>query len=422
MRDLEVVDAELVARLIKGDLLFEPPQGNIEPADIIPADFASSEEALPYIQHGQDLLKSGKVAALVVAGGQGSRLGIDAPKGVIGVTPVKLKSLFCLFAEKILALQHKYGCAIPWFIMTSRENDTKTRDYFQENGYFGLNQGDIHFFVQGMLPSVTVDGKFIIGEDSGLFMNPDGHGGTFKALRASGSLDLMKDLGIKEIFYFQVDNPLVKVCDPLFLGLHDLSGAQMSSKVVRKASYEEKVGVIVKMNNKTILVEYSDMDDAARYATTPDGKMLHWAGSIAIHMIGREFAEEITSHGTMLPLHRARKKIIAQGPDGRPMEMEGIKYEMFLFDALLLAQKTITLEVLREEEFAPVKNRTGIDSLETTTMMQSALYSSWLDRIGIEVRPGIRIEISPLYALDLEDLKHKATELPRLIDCDTYLG
>jgi UDP-N-acetylglucosamine/UDP-N-acetylgalactosamine diphosphorylase len=196
----------------------------------------------------------------------------------------------------------------------------------------------------------------------------------------------------------------------------------MSSKVVRKASYEEKVGVIVKMNNKTILVEYSDMDDAARYATSAVGKMLHWAGNSAIHMIGREFAEEITAHGTMLPFHRARKKIIARGPDGRPVEMEGIKYEMFLFDALPLAQKTITLEVLREEEFAPVKNRTGIDSLETSTMMQSALHSSWLEKVGIEVRPGIRVEISPLYALDWEDLKRKASELPRLIDCDTYLG
>lgn len=422
MRDLKEVDARLMARLTSGELLFEPPQGNIEQADIIPATFASTEEAIPYIRLGRNLLKSSKVAALVVAGGQGSRLGIDAPKGVVGVTPVKNKSLFQLFAEKILALQHKLDCVIPWFIMTSRENDNETRDYFRQNGCFGLGQGNVHFFVQGMLPSVTKDGKFIIDLDGGLFMNPDGHGGTFKALHKSGSLELMRDLGIEEIFYFQVDNPLVKVCDPLFLGLHHQNKAQMSSKVVRKVNYEEKVGVMVKMNNKTIVMEYSDMDDAARYATSPDGEMLHWGGNSAIHVIRRDFVEKITKNTSALPFHRACKKVIAQGKDGRRVEIEGIKFETFLFDALPFAKKTITLEVLRDEEFAPVKNQTGVDSLETSTMMQSALHASWLEKAGLKVREGIRVEISPLFALDGEDLKLRASELPHLIDCDTYLG
>jgi UDP-N-acetylglucosamine/UDP-N-acetylgalactosamine diphosphorylase len=420
--DLEGVDIDLVERLIRGEALYEPPRGKVEPADVIPASFASSKEALVYIQRGRELLRSGKVAALVVAGGQGSRLGIDAPKGVVGVTPVKGKSLFRLFAEKILALEIKFGCKVPWFIMTSRENDGPTQEYFRDNEYFGLNRDHVYFFVQGMLPSVTEEGKFLIGEDGGLFMNPDGHGGTFNALRKSGSLNLMKDIGIDEIFYFQVDNPLAKVCDPLFLGLHNLSGAQMSSKVVKKSTYEEKVGVITRINNKTTLLEYSDMSDEVRYAKGPEGEMLHWAGNLAIHMIARVFAEELTAQGTKLPFHRARKMIASRGQDGRTMETPGIKFETFLFDALPMADKTITLEVIREEEFAPVKNLTGTDSLESSRLLQSALHSSWLKRLGVDVAPDISVEISPLFALDYEDLLLKASTLPRHIGENTFLG
>jgi UDP-N-acetylglucosamine/UDP-N-acetylgalactosamine diphosphorylase len=421
-KDLEGVDLDLVGRLLRGEGLYEPPRGDVEPADVILKTFASSEEAQPYIDRGQELLKAGRVAALVVAGGQGSRLGIDAPKGVVGVTPIKGKSLFRLFAEKILALKQKFQCTIPWFIMTSRENDVTTREYFKENGYFGLDQGEVHFFVQGMLPSVTPEGKFVLAENGSLFMNPDGHGGTFEALRSSGALSRMKDLGIDEIFYFQVDNPLAKVCDPLFLGLHNLSGAKMSTKVVRKVAYEEKMGVIAAINAKTTLVEYSEMDDAMRYANGPDGTMLHWAGNLAIHVIGRAFAEEITARGARLPFHRARKMIPAKGPDGRTKEIEGIKFETFLFDALPLAGRSITLEIIREEEFAPVKNLTGVDSLESSRQLQSSLFASWLKRLGIEVKPGISIEISPLFASDFEDLERKAALLPRQITEDCFLG
>ncbi len=419
--DLEGVDLDLVRRLIRGEGLYDPASGNVDPAHVIPAAFASSEEAAAYILHGRELLRSGKVAALTVAGGQGSRLGIEAPKGVVGVTPIKGKSLFQLFAEKILALEQRLPCSMEWFIMTSRENDTATRDYFRDNGYFSLKKDQVHFFVQGMLPSVTPEGKFILTEDGGLFMNPDGHGGTFNALHTSGSLRLMKDLGIEEIFYFQVDNPLVKVCDPLFIGLHSLSGALMSSKVVRKASYEEKVGVITSINGRTTLVEYSDMSDEVRYATGPDGGILHWAGNIAVHMIRRSFAEELTAQGTRLPFHRARKMIASRGAEGSTMETPGIKFETFLFDALPLAGKSMTLEVMREEEFAPVKNLTGTDSLESSRELQSALHAAWLTRLGIEVDPGVIIEISPLSALDFEDLSLKASTLPRRIRKDTYL-
>lgn len=420
--DLEEVDLDLVERLIMGEGLYRQPGGDVEPADVIPASFASSEDAAPFVTHGRNLLGAGRVAALVVAGGQGSRLGIDAPKGVVGVTPVKAKSLFQLFAEKLRALGRRYGRTIPWFIMTSRENDGSTREYFHENRFFDLGEGNVHFFVQGMLPSVTEDGKFIIAEHGGLFMNPDGHGGTFTALRRSGCLDIMKDLGVEEIFYFQVDNPLVDVCDPLFIGLHGMKGAQMSSKVVRKASFEENVGVIARQGGRTCLLEYSDMSEGIRYARDASGGILFWAGNTAIHMIRRDFAEAVTRHGAMLPFHRARKKITAMGMDGATEEIDGIKFETFLFDALPLTDRSVTLEVLREEEFAPVKNLAGADSLETSRLLQSDLHASWLKRLSVEIARGASVEIGPLFALDFNELRRKADLLPKAIAQDTYFG
>lgn len=420
--DLDEVDFPLISNLMEGNLLYEePPKKVVEPAEVVPAAYAATADAQAYYDHGEDLLRRGKIAVVIVAGGQGSRLGINAPKGVVPVTPVSSKSLFCLHAQKVLALCRKYGSSIPVFIMTSRANDAQTKDFFAKHSYFGLNRDDVFFFVQGMLPSVTPEGKFIVSRDGGLFMNPDGHGGAFSALKKNSCLDIMKEKGVEEIFYFQVDNPIVKVCDPLFAGLHNFSGAQMSSKVVKKRSYEEKVGVIARVDGKTRVIEYSDMDDEMRYATNEMEEMLYWAGSIAIHMIRRDFVEELTREGLRLPYHQANKPIPALDEKGNPAEQEGIKFETFIFDALPLAGKSITMEVLREEEFAPVKNKTGEDSLESSKLMQSTLHRSWLRDAGFAVKQDILVELSPLFALDREDLQARRTEIPANIENDLYL-
>ncbi len=421
-KDLDAVDVSLISDLIKGNRLYvEPPQKVVDPAEVVPATYAATKKAQAYRSHGEDLLRQGRVAVVIVAGGQGSRLGIDAPKGVVKVTPVRAKSLFCLHAQKVLALGRKYGSAIPVFIMTSRANDAQTRQFFADNNYFGLNRNDVYFFVQGMLPSVTPLGKFIVSRQGGLFMNPDGHGGTFTALKKNGCLDIMQARGIEELFYFQVDNPLVKICDPLFVGLHNAGGAQMSSKVVRKRSYEEKVGVIARVDGKTRVIEYSDMSAEMRYATNEMEEMLFWAGSIAIHMIRCDFAEALTTKGLHLPWHQANKVIQTLDEAGNPVEETGIKFETFIFDALPLADKSITLEVLRDEEFAPVKNKTGEDSLESSIIMQSDLFRSWLKESGIQVTDDILVEISPLFALNREDLQARTSEIPVKIETDIYL-
>lgn len=420
--DLDQLDLELVQELLEGRGLHEEPaMTQVKPAAVVPASFASSAEAGRYRVRGEELLGQGKIAALVVAGGQGSRLGIEAPKGVVEVTPVRGKSLFQLHAEKVLALSRKYGAPVPLFVMTSRANDADTRAFFEKHGFFGLDPEEVFFFVQGMLPSITPEGGFILSRGGGLFMNPDGHGGTLSALKRSGCLEIMRAKGIEEIFYFQVDNPLVSICDPLFAGLHSLNGAGMSSKVVRKKSFEEKVGVVAEVAGRTRVVEYSDMSDEMRYAADPRGGMLHWAGSIAIHMIRRDFVEKLTATGVRLPFHRAVKPIPSLDEKGGPVEMSGVKFEAFIFDALPLAEKPVTLEVLREHEFAPVKNRTGEDSLETSRSLQSGLHARWLEDLGIRVHKDVVVEISPLAALEKDDLGPRAEGLPKEIGENFYL-
>jgi UDP-N-acetylglucosamine/UDP-N-acetylgalactosamine diphosphorylase len=419
--DLDAVDPAVVKNLINGRNIYTPLKGAIEPVEIIPAGFASKVEAEPYYAFGEKLISDGKIAVVVVAGGQGSRLGVSVPKGTVEVSPVRHKSLFQIHSEKILALKNRYGAPVNFFIMTSRANDKDTKAFFIRNEYFGLAQNEVHFFIQGLLPSFNSNGGFILSQTGGLFMNPDGHGGTFAALRRNGCIKLMQTLGIEELFYFQVDNPIVKICDPLFIGLHKKRAAQMSSKILKKRNPEEKVGVIAQTGGKTCVVEYSDMPQELLYAKDEKGDMLYWAGSIAIHMINVAFADRITSEGLSIPFHKAVKKIQTLDETGRPLEINGIKYEGFVFDALPLTTSSVTLEVRREDEFAPVKNATGEDSLESSKQMQSDLYKSWLDEAGLMVPVNAAVEISPLFALDAGDVKRRVSEIPELTESNIYI-
>ncbi|HNY66373.1 MAG TPA: UDPGP type 1 family protein [Deltaproteobacteria bacterium] len=422
-QDLAGVDMGLVAELVQGRHLFiEPGMERVEPPEVFPASFAGTPDALPFRRQGEELLRQGKVAALIVAGGQGSRLGIEAPKGVVEVSPVRGKSLFQLHAEKIRALSARYSRTVPLFIMTSRENDAQTRAFFEKHGFFGLRPEEVFFFAQGMLPSVTPEGRLILSREGGLFLNPDGHGGTLTALKRSGCLDLMREKGIDEIFYFQVDNPLVSVCDPLFIGLHSMKGADMSSKVIRKRDFGEKVGVIATVDGRTRVIEYSDMTDEMRYAVDGQGRMRYWAGNAAIHVIRRDFVEALTGSDLRLPFHRAAKAIATLDEGGHPVEIRGVKFETFIFDALPMARASVTLEVLREHEFAPVKNMTGEDSLQSSRAMQSDLHKAWLQEAGIPVEHGCLVEISPLFALEKDDVKRQVESLPRNIVKDMYIG
>jgi UDP-N-acetylglucosamine/UDP-N-acetylgalactosamine diphosphorylase len=400
----------------------------------VPADFAAAPyySATPssagqqrrYAQAkelGKELISAGKVAALTVAGGQATRLGFDGQKGDFPISPVKDRTLFQIFAETIAAVSKRYGTTCPWYIMTSPLNQDATREILRSNDYYGLNEEDVFVFQQGTLPNLGFDGKILLADKANIACSPDGHGGSLKAIFRSGALEDMKRRGVEFLSYFQVDNPLVNIFDPLFIGLHALDEAEMSSKALVKTGPKEKVGNFCLVDGKVTVIEYSDLPDELAEKRNPDGSLVFQFGSIAIHIISMKFVEKLSSTGFALPLHKAVKKvrhIDLQGNPVEPAEPNGIKLESFVFDALPLASKSIILETLRSQEFGPVKNATGTDSVETARQMMVDRAAEWLESAGIAVprRPdgsvGAAIEIAPAFALEKDDVKAKVEQIP----------
>jgi UDP-N-acetylglucosamine/UDP-N-acetylgalactosamine diphosphorylase len=370
---------------------------------------------------GESLIRKNQVAVLIVAGGQGSRLGIAGPKGKFPVSPVKKKSLFQLFAESVKSLSLRYGAMIPLFIMTSEENGEETRQFFEFNNYFGLEGDYIYFFEQGRLPTLTREGHLILRDDTHLLVNPDGHGGSLKALHESGLLESLTRKGFSELFFCQVDNPLVKIADPVFIGHHRMEGSEFSTKVVRRRDLEEKVGIYGLVDGKPAVVEYSDFLPEEYRALDEKGSILHWPGNIAVHVISLSFIQRLNLRGFALPYHLAVKDVEVLLPDGKGKKMTGWKFETFVFDAIPFARKTCCLEVLREEEFAPVKNPKGSDSPETARAALSNLHRSWLKEAGAELAPKAQVEISPLCAMDEKELIKKLKGQKLVISEDTYI-
>ena len=388
-----------------------------------PADAGQKRKYGEAIESGKELIQKRKVAALVVAGGQGTRLGFDGPKGDFPISPVKNKTLFQIFAESIAAVSEKYQTSCPWYIMTSPLNHTETQEIFRSNNYYGLKESDIFIFQQGTMPNFGFDGKILLADKAAISCSPDGHGGSIKALYRSGALDDMKRRGIEFISYWQVDNPLVNIFDPLFIGLHALDEAEMSSKALIKAGPKEKVGNFCLVDGRVTVVEYSDFPDELAEKQNPDGSLVFELGSIAIHIISVGFVEKLNAGGFSLPLHRAVKKIPHIDRQGRfvePAEPNGVKLETFIFDALPLASKSIILQTLRSQEFAPTKNLTGVDSVDTTKQMMIARAAGWLESAGVTVprKPDgsvdCVIEIAPGFALEKDDIKAKLNQIPEI--------
>ncbi|HUX00013.1 MAG: UDPGP type 1 family protein [Phycisphaerae bacterium] len=420
---------------------------DLEPAPFIPLPTTDIERRRHARMRdlGETVLASGRAAALTVAGGQGTRLGYEGPKGAFPVGPVSGRTLFQVFAEGILAARRAHGAAIPWYIMTSRANDRETRDFFEAHNFFNLPRSDVRFFTQGMMPAVDFEGRLLLADRDQLAWSPDGHGGTLRALARTGMLADMRNRGIEHISYFQVDNPLVPPLDPVFLGFHADASSDMSSKMARKRDAHEKLGHfclaggpcsrehLSLQGGRLVVVEYSDMPDELAEARGPEGRLRFEAGSIAIHMLARTFVERTTtSPGSALPFHRADKKISCVDADGRPRKPakpNGVKFEMFIFDALPMAQNPVVLEIERLREFSPVKNSSGEDSPATAQRDMVRLAAEWLEDAGARVprgadgEPKHKVEISALAARSPEELKDLVRRRSlRSVAGDLYLG
>lgn len=381
----------------------------IEPAPVMVLE---DDARIAAIEHGKALLRGGKVGVVIVAGGQGSRLGFEGPKGAYRVGPISDASLFQIHARKVLALERLYGAGIPLYLMTSQANDEETRNFFEENNCFGLCRDRVKFFKQGMWPALTADGRIILERTDHIFVSPDGHGGIISAMRNEGVLQDLRDRGVSTLHYLQVDNPMVDIADPAFVGFHDLQGADVSVKVCAKRDAAEPIGVVALKGGKNTVVEYSDLTDEQKRETLADGSLKFLYGSVAIHAFSLAFLEAQAE--TDLPAHVAHKKVPFCDKNGvtvTPEDPNAFKFEKFIFDVIPRAACSLNVVFAREAEFSPVKNAEGEDSPATCQRDMTRLHAGWLEECGVQVPrsdsgdPMFRIEIDPLYALNVDALR-----------------
>ena len=338
----------------------------IEPIDYVDKSSLTEEELKKYNQLGEDAIKQGKYAVVTMAGGQGTRLGHNGPKGTFMLGLENDKSIFEILADSLKLSQEKYGVIIPWYIMTSRENNDQTEKFFKENNYFGYDSKAIKFFKQGELPMCSEDGKLLIDENGRIKEAADGHGGIFESMKRNGVIEDMKTKGVEWAFIGPVDNVLVKMVDPTLLGVALDKGVLAAGKSVVKAGPKEKVGVFCKRNGKPGVVEYTEITTDLAEATNENGELVFGESHINCNLFNIKAIDEVSNK--KLPYHSAHKKAKYIDENGNlvvPEAPNAYKFESFIFDAFDMLDDMAILRVKREEEFAPVKNAEGNDSPET---------------------------------------------------------
>lgn len=388
------------------------------PSQVIrqPSSAAEQDQWIHAAAQGERELSAGRVAVITVAGGQGSRLGFDHPKGMFPIGPNSERTLFQIFAEQILARRRRHQAPIPWLIMTSDATHQETLQFLQKHDYFGLGARTVHLFQQGSFPALeAATGRILMSSPYELALSPDGHGGLVSALSSSGLIDLMIKQDIRHLYYHQVDNPTAILCDPVLIGFHTNRRSQLTTNVVRKVSPTERMGVLVDINGRTEIVEYSELNAEQAARRNDSGDWVFWAGNTAIHVFDREFLQEIADNTDSLPLHIARKNVAYIDESGTliqpddPATPNAIKLERFIFDALPIAKRTLIVEGNRAREFNPVKNREGNDSPATCRAALARIGREWLAAAGCSLSGDQSVEISPLQALDAAEFVQAMT-------------
>lgn len=377
---------------------------------------------------GEQALATGRVGLILVAGGQGTRLGFDQPKGMFPIGPVSQRTLFQMHCDRLLAIGRRYAKSIPLFVMTSPATDAETRAYFEQHERCGLAAEDLIIFCQSTMPAVDAEtGKILMSSVDSLALSPDGHGGLVAALDRHGCLERARQRGIDLFSYAQVDNPLAELCDAELIGYHLLSGSQLTTQVVTKRFPMEKVGNVVSVDGKVQIIEYSDLPQAAAEQRDAAGDLKFWAGNIAVHVFDRSLLENIVASADGLPFHRASKVVPFvddAGSQVAPGTPNAIKFERFIFDLLPLAERSFVVEGDAAEVFAPVKNANGaeVDTPETAQAALLALHRSWLTAAGARIDDAVRVEIHPAWALDAAAVKQRLASGSQVhFRADTFL-
>lgn len=349
----------------------------IEPISYIEKDKLLNEEKDKYFRIGADEIKNGKLAVVTMAGGQGTRLGHDGPKGtyILNIKP-EPKSLFEILCDNLKEAKDKYDVVIPWYIMTSRENNNQTVEFFEKNNYFNYPKEAIKFFIQGELPMVDTKGKVLLTEEGIIKEAADGHGGIFEAMFKNNVVQDMKERGIEWIFIGPIDNPLAKMVDEVLIGLSKENKVLEAGKSLVKANPEEKVGVFCKKNGKPSVIEYTEITTEMAHAVDENNNLMYGESHINCNMFNIKGLEIIGNQ--KLPYHSAFKKATYLDENGniiKPEEPNAYKFESFIFDAFNKLEDMLILRVKREEEFAPVKNKKGVDSADTAVELYNKYHN-----------------------------------------------
>jgi len=417
LAQIESIDFPLMKRLTDQWVHKEPaPETfrHLAPIPIIPRPVPGRTDAADAREAGEAALRAGRVGLFLVAGGQGTRLDFAGPKGAYPIGPVSGRSLLAFHAEKIHALQRRYGCTLPWYIMVSDANAAATHAFFQENAFFGLREADILFLRQRMVPCVDEQGRFMLAARHQLAMNPNGHGGCLPAMVEHGVLDDARRRGVDVLSYFQVDNWAVKVADPVFIGYHVLRNAEMSSKNHRKQRPREAVGIHCLCDDEYRVIEYTELDRYPQLLETDDdGQVVYAAGNPAIHLLAVDFVGRVCEHYDTFPWHRAHKKIPHLDEHGTlvlPTEPNGYKFETFVFDALRFVRHApVGLEIDRPGEYTPIKSLEGPNSVQNAWRVMGEYWAAWFETAGCRVprdaagQVTVKIEISPQFALSRQE-------------------
>ncbi|CAG9327525.1 unnamed protein product [Blepharisma stoltei] len=435
LEEIKSVDFGLVSELYKTHHVEGVKQAEeiiIEPyPNILDISTLSKQHLKNLHKDGLKLIAEGKVAVLMFAGGQATRLGVSYPKGMYDIGLLSHKSLFQIYSERLISLQtlaseslSSPAPPIPWLIMTNQESLLLIQSYFRSNAYFGLDQSQLFFFPQEMLPAIDFDGKILLSQKNKLSLSPNGNGGVYESLEKSGGLLWLENKRIKFLHICGVDNALLKICDPKFIGYAEDQDVDVVSKVVAKKSYNEACGVLAMKNSKLCVVEYSELSEEMAKSVDEEGKLRYFGGNILNHIMKVSFIRRIVSnHLSELrsKYHVARKKVphIENGQVVTPNVPNALKFELFYFDVLELAESSAALCCDRDSEFSPVKNASGPDSPESARTLINNLHLKWVEKAGgilpQGIPDGIVCEISPLVSYDGENLKfleNKKISLP----------
>jgi UDP-N-acetylglucosamine/UDP-N-acetylgalactosamine diphosphorylase len=430
-RQIEAIDFDQVTALFKGvaqskdwgalSRRAEPPTA-MRLADRKSGGKFDSNDAR---RRGTKALASGKIGVLLVAGGQGSRLGFDHPKGLFPIGPVSGASLLQIHFEKALALAHRHAVRMPVYMMTSPVTHEEQASFLKQHSRFGLPADDLILFCQGTMPALDAKtGRLLLAEKDSVFLSPDGHGGTVAALVRNGAIEDMRRRGIEHLFYLQVDNPLTPMGDAEFIGYHLLAESELTSMAIAKQTPQDRVGNFAMIDGRMQVIEYSDLPDDLAEKRDGHGGLVFWAGSIAVHMFSVAFLERACALKDALPFHVARKKVPYVDETGQlvePQEPNALKFERFIFDLLPHANNPLVVEYAEADVFAPLKNAPGADrdTPEYVQRFMVAQHRAWLEAAGTHVAENVQVEISPLWALDADGVASRRDRPTAIEEC-TY--